>query len=236
MGNKIQIIGREKNSESFINILPASDFIPTWYRKTNPQMTGTTTELNFNNPQMTNSTYKKCSPFFDGISSGYMVYLSADIEVTRKDDGMPYIMWRTKRTIISDHDFSQWDGLPVPKGYSAFVYKWHNQFGLKTPKGYSLLFMSPANRFDLPFQTITGIVDTDKYTAPIHFPFFIRDDFSGIIESGTPIVQIVPIKRDIWSRDFIEYNEKDTDILSETFLSKIKRSYKNNFWTRKEYK
>lgn len=236
MFNKIQIIGREKNSEHFINISPASNFIPEWYRKSKSYMDGSNTELYTADPRITNSTYKRCSPFYDGLSSGYIVSLSADIEVMRQEDNMPYIMWRTNRTIITHHVYDQWKGLPVPEGYSPFVYKWHNQFGLKTPKGYSLLFLSPINRFDLPFQTVTGIVDTDEYTNKIHFPFFIKNNFAGIIESGTPITQIIPIKRENWSTEFIDYDEKDTDILSEKFLSTIKRSYKNNFWKRKEYK
>ena len=66
-------------------------------------------------------------------------------------------------------------------------------FNIKLPKDYSLLFLSPINRFDLPFLSITGIVDCDMYTGTVHFPFFIKNSFTGIIEKGTPIVQIIPI-------------------------------------------
>jgi hypothetical protein len=234
--NKIfKIIPLEEDSENFVNILPASEFVPEWYRKSPSVVPNTNTELFLNHPSVTNSTYKKCSPFFDALTIGYMVYLSADIEIIRKPDGMPYIMWRTKRDIITEHTLDQWDGLPCPDGYSPHVYKWHNQFVFQTPKDYSALFVNPINRFDLPFQTITGVVDTDVFDIAVHFPFFIKKDFSGIIEKGTPITQIIPIKRDDWIRN-VEKSKISYSARSDKFLSTIKRSYKQNFWHRKEYK
>ena len=147
-------------------------------------------------------------PFFDAMTSGYIVFLSADLEVVKKESGMPYLLWRTDREIVTDHSIEQWEGFPCPEGYSAWLYKWHNQFGLKTPKNYSLLFTSPFNRFDLPFSTISGIVDTDSYDMAVHFPFFIKNNFTGIIKKGTPIAQIVPKKNEYWKTELEKYDEK----------------------------
>ena len=235
MSKKIIITPMEEYSDNFFNIVPASEFVPEWYRKSSSNIAGTKSELHITNPSTTNATYKKCTPFFDAISAGYMAYLTADIEVIRKDDGMPFIMWRTKRDIVTHHDMPQWDGLPCPEGYSPFVYKWHNQFNIKTPEDYSLLFLSPINRFDLPFLTVTGIVDCDEYTGSVQFPFFIKNNFVGIIEKGTPITQIIPIKRDNWNREYNDYHKSTKTLHQESFLSTIKRSYKNNYWHRKEY-
>ena len=235
MSKKIKLIPLEENAEHFLNIVPASKFIPEWYRKSSSKINGMNTELATHSPGKTTSTYKKCTPFYDAMTAGYMVYLSADIEITRTVDNMPYIMWRTNRKIVTDHSLDQWEGLPCPTGYSSYVYKWHNQFTIKTPSDYSMLFVSPINRFDLPFITITGLVDTDTYDLSVHFPFFIRDDFSGIIKKGTPITQIIPIKRDSWQIDNEKYNKNKTEINMEKFKSTIKRSYKNNYWFMKDY-
>jgi hypothetical protein len=232
----VKVIPQELGADEFINIKPSSEFIPEWYRLSSTTMSGHTTSLNPKQPFSTTSTYKKCSPFLDAITSGYTMYLSADIEVMKKPDGFPYVMWRTERPIITEHSAEQWDGVPVPSGYSPFVYKWHNQHGLKTEKDYSLLFTSPINRFDLPFLTLTGIVDTDLFNTAVHFPFFIKEDFVGIIEKGTPIAQIIPIKREPWEITALKYDPKDSYIKKEIFLSTIKRSYKTNFWHKKEYK
>jgi len=236
MNKKFLITPMEQEAEHFFNITPSSEFIPEWYRKSSSKIVGTNSELSTINPIVTNATYKGCTPFFDAITAGYMVYLTADIEVIKQENNLPYIMWRTQRKIITEHSLDQWRGLPCPEGYSPFVYKWHNQFNIKLPKDYSLLFLSPINRFDLPFLSITGIVDCDTYTGTVHFPFFIKNSFTGIIEKGTPIVQIIPIKREYWKKEHGSYNAKDDILHQEKFLSTIKRSYKNNYWHRKEYK
>lgn len=226
----------QKGSEHFFNIKPSIEFIPEWYRKSPAQMVDTNSELSVYGPTATNSTYKKCTPFFDSMTAGYMAYLTADIEIIKKDNNLPFVMWRTKRDMITEHSLDQWEGLPCPDGYYPYVYKFHNQFQIKLPKNYSLLFVNPINRFDLPFLTVTGIVDCDVYTGQVHFPFFIKKDFTGIIEKETPIVQIIPIKREYWKREYGIYDGEKTSLYREQFLSTIKRSYKKNFWHRKEYK
>lgn len=235
MKKELRIVPWAENAKEFLNIVPASEFIPDWYKESPLTIPGSTTHLNLANSHATNSTYKKCTPFFDAMSIGYIVFLTADIEILRKQDGMPYVMWRTDRTIITEHDNGQWGGLPVPDGYSPFVYKWHNDFSIYTPKDYSLLFTQPINRFDLPFQSITGVVDCDSYKLNVQFPFFIKNTFSGIIEKGTPITQIIPIKREPWKRTVEDYNEKIVNLNQERYYSTIKRSYKKNHWSKKDY-
>jgi hypothetical protein len=236
MSKKFTITPTEKYSENFFNIVPASEFVPDWYRKSSSYIPNTNTELSLDQHSTTNSTYKRCTPFFDALTYGYMVVLTADVEVTRKPDGMPYLMWRTDRSIITEHTIDQWNGFPCPDGYSPYVYKWHNQFKITVPNDYSLLFLNPINRTDLPFFVINGIVDSDSYPGRVHFPFFIKNDFTGIIKKGTPITQIVPIKRDNWKRENKKYQEGLLEIHFENFFSTIKRSYKNNYWKKKEFK
>jgi hypothetical protein len=98
------------------------------------------------------------------------------------------------------------------------------------------LFSNPINRFDLPFQTITGIVDCDKYPGQVHFPFFLKEGFTGIIPAGTPVTQIIPIKRERWQREQLKSDKDFSPIFFEKFFSTIKRSYKKNYWSRKEYR
>jgi hypothetical protein len=236
MKKELRIIPTAKNANSFLNIVPATEFIPEWYKKGAGTIPNAISHLDIANPMVTTSTYKKCTPFFDAISIGYIVFLTADIEIIRKEDNMPYIVWRTQRALVSEHSNEQWDGIPVPDGYSPFVYKWHNDFSIYTPKNYSLLFTQPINRFDLPFQSIAGVVDCDLYKLSVHFPFFIKDTFSGIIEKGTPITQIIPIKREPWKRTVEDYNEEVIKLNGEKYFSTINRSYKKNHWSKKEYR
>jgi hypothetical protein len=112
------------------------------------------------------------------MSAGYTVFLTADLEIGKSEEGETLILWRTTRKIVTEHSPDQWEGLPVPHGYYPMVLKWHNQFAINVPEGYSLLFSNPINRFDLPFQTITGIVDFIAALSKSSEPFLFD---SGLI-------------------------------------------------------
>ena len=162
--------------------------------------------------------------------------MSQDIEVTLREDGRPYILWRNDiLSPITWHSNSQWEGLVHPTNCHEFVYKWENYFAIKTPRGYSTLFTHPHNRFDLPFYTLSGIVDTDKYNLPINFPFFIKNDFTGIIKAGTPLAQITFFKRHHWFKTIKKYDKNYCSKEIFKFFSTIDRSYKKLIWQKKEY-
>jgi len=234
---KVKIIPVKENALLCVNIDRATKHIPEWYKKS-PQKMKNLKDYSLipNNPSVTTSTYKKCSPFLDALTNGYIFYLSQDIEVVIKEDGTPYIIWRNSIIDpISWHEKEQWEGLEYPKNCYDFVYKWDNNFIIKTPKNYSTLFTHPHNRFDLPFYTLSGVVDTDKYNLSVHFPFFIKNNFTGIIKAGTPIAQMTFFKRNHWFRTVKKYDEKYIKKEHFNFFSNIERSYKNLIWQKKEY-
>jgi hypothetical protein len=125
--------------------------------------------------------------------------------------------------------------LPVPAGHANQHFAWHNIYQIKLPKGYSLLLTHPFNRFDLPFTTLTGIADADYGMQQGNVPFFIKEDFEGIIPAGTPMFQILPFKREDWKSS---KNENLNDLDREhsfNNMRKISGFYKDNFWNRKKY-
>jgi hypothetical protein len=172
----IKIIPVKEESSFVINIEKSKLYIPEWYKKSPQKIKNfEKTFLVTHQPSSPTSTYKVCSPFLDVITNGYIFSLSQDIEITKNEDGSPLILWRTDvLNPVSWHDKAQWDGLVHPKDCHEFLFKWENYFLIKTPRKYSTLFTHPHNRFDLPFYTLSGIVDTDKYNSAIHFPFFIK--------------------------------------------------------------
>jgi hypothetical protein len=82
-------------------------------------------------------------------------------------------------------------------------------------------------RDDLPFYSLPSIVDTDRHPAPVNFPFFLRKDFTGILESGTPIMQIIPFKREEWKSEVL----LDTSGVFEKKWQQAKRKISNNYKT-----
>lgn len=196
---------------------PASRFLPQWFRKLGGVNNGI-------------ETVKKCMPFLDTVTSGYMITLAADVYF----DGSGLQQISTKEMVLT-HDKSQIDGMPIPPEYSEQPYKWINYFLTKTPKGYSTMFVHPLNRTDLPFYTLSGIVETDKFGLPINFPFFIRQDFRGVIPAGTPIVQLLPFKRSDWKSEVEDTKEAKLPSYRHTMHNPPFGFYKKNFWSRKKY-
>lgn len=209
-------------------------FLPDWYKQIPPFMNGDK-KLKFPiNLGTHNSTVKKCVPFLDGMTAGYMVVLDDDVYVEQVDN-QPWMRWKSDVEMITWHFPEQHPNLPIPEDYHPLVSKWHNDFAISTPKEFSAIFMHPINRLDLPFFTLSGIVDSDKYPNPIHFPFLLKKGFEGIIEAGTPVAQIIPIKRELWKSQKEKFNPNEQYQNKRKFLKTFADSYKKNFWVRKSY-
>lgn len=145
-------------------------------------------------------TLKQCPPVIDAMSLGVTVFLSTDIRVD--DDGFHWdwnfpILPDTllPRAPLSVHVPEQVQAVPAFDDHC--VLKFHNWWTFETEPGYSLYCKHPSNRLDLPFHTLEGLVDSDRFKdGLIHFPArWVDDAFKGILPRGTPIAQLFPIKR-----------------------------------------
>lgn len=212
--------------------LAAKKFLPEWYRNS---------ELDFADPKtgQEGPGLKRCMPFLDSMLSGYMLVTPIDIFVSKNEDGTLKLGWNGPESVagfVSERPKQSGEKMPRPPGHFPNHLAWRGIWGIKTPKKWSVLVTHPLNRHDLPFTTTSGIMDSDQYSTSGNIPFFIKEDFSGVIPAGTPFAQIIPIKRDSWTAinndKGITYLE---DLQGETVRSPG-RSYKKLFWDRKEYK
>jgi len=222
-------------NNSFLPI-PANNFIPEWYKKTDGYMD----DIRRPDPDYgTTATIKKCMPVFDAITSGYLIVSAADIYISQVFDeidqkNVPHLQWASEN-LITFHDNKQAKLYPVNWGLK--YPKFQNQWSIKTPPGYSCLFITPLHR-DLPFTILPGIVDTDKYTNPVNFPFILNDvGWEGMIEAGTPIAQVIPFKRDSWTMEIGSKEEKNKNFdVYRKLKSGFFNVYKNNYWSKKSFK
>lgn len=152
----------------------------------------------------TDDTVKSCPPFIDAMTAGFLIPLAWDVRVedgafSWDNDVPPGGITGFPRSPIGFQDGGQVSGTPL-FGADRFLLKFLNVWTVEAPLGYSLLFTHPANRPDLPFTTLSGLVDCDRYhDLPIHFPAHWRDPgFSGLLPRGTPIAQCFPVKRETW--------------------------------------
>jgi hypothetical protein len=212
---------------------PSINKMPEWYRSMDF----------FNNNQIKiidgipNTTIKACVPFFDSLTSGYMMPTWCDLLVDFNENGHQSINWQEGNlNPIGSHGKMQFENLSISKEYNNSVaFKWINLYHIKTPPGYSCLFSNPEFQ-DSPFYSLPGIVDTDTYDNIINFPFFLKNDFSGIIKCGTPIIKILPFKREDWKLEIKDNFEEDKYFADQKRSKILINYYRKNFWHPKKYK
>jgi hypothetical protein len=206
--------------------------IPQWYK-----------DIIANRPfaeqSLNQATVKKCLPFFDALTNGYMILTTQDLLFTQNiDSEFLNVQWAIEDTPSVVVDIRQHTSyLTPPLGHSSAHAVWRIPFTFKTPKGWSILITHPLNRTDLPFTTTSGIVDSDKFPMyPGDIPFFIKSNFNGILPAGTPIAQMIFIKRESWYKKYsVKLNEEG----KFTRFLNLKNNtsyghYRKNIWQRKE--
>jgi hypothetical protein len=217
--------------------VPASKVIPEWYKNLESYIGG---EKKPNGDAQTTGTAKRCMPIFDSISAGYIIFTHVDLWVSQKEDENgkkhPYYEWANFGA-IGFHPKAQLPVHPDGAGHEFSYPKWTNAWAIQTPSGYSTLFISPLHR-ETPIICLPGVVDTDTYTAPVNFPFVLRDPkMEGLIPVGTPIMQVVPFKREEWEMNIGSQEEREAQIKVTTKLrTKFFDSYKTQYRQAKDYR
>lgn len=186
-------------------------------------------------------TIKKCPPVVDAMVYGFFIPLVADLRVENGEFSWEREVPATEVTKFSCspidfHDGAQVEGSPFFED-DRFVIKFNNFWTVETPPGYSLLFTHPLNRIDLPFTTISGMVDTDLFPDNlVNFPARWHDEsFSGVLPKGTPVAQCIPVKRELWSGHVETMTPDRAKKLSDmtTALGQQTGVYRRNFRAQK---
>jgi hypothetical protein len=218
--------------------VPAAKNIPEWYKKTAANLYNDGLphiDKNTGNPPR---TIKACMPVFDSMTAGYHILLPADIHFEDVPGGnTPSISWSTDQINPIDlHDKVQFEHFDQGPEYYPYGIKLNNIWTIKTPPGYSCLFIQPSMRDDLPFSVIPGVVDTDTFPSPINFPTFFKKGFTGTLEMGTPIVQVIPFKREEWKSTVSHYDDNYINIEWQRAKRKIYNRYKTFYRQSKSWR
>ncbi len=166
----------------------AKSVLPDWFRRLPPI---TKSEVAATNNGL---TVKRCMPFLDAMTTGWILPLAATVRLEIKDGGRTVDAgWEFDKVMVSNHGSHQVAGNPYEPRPPC---KFHNYWTITTPPGWSCLFVPPLNRPEPIFEVLAGVVDTDTYRSLIHFPF-VATGADGVhtIEKGTPLVQVIPFQR-----------------------------------------
>lgn len=233
----MNIIKYAKSKDFFYPLVSSSSMIPKWYK----DMPSYNKNIAIKTQDVLGANMKNCMPFLDSLTSGYFILLPQDVLISRDSDGQVRTTWKETDpgiTILFRRPSNE--GMityPTPAGHLDDPYVWNMPINIKLPDGYSALITHPLNRSDLPFMTMSGIVDGDGFIvyAPASLPFFLKRGFVGVIEAGTPIAQIIPFKRESWKS--VEDNSIVQEGAKMKNLSKARITgwYKNTYWKRKTF-
>lgn len=188
--------------------IPAVKGLPDWYKKI-PAFDAEHTTV-----KDTGITVKRCLPFLDALSAGYLLCAPCDINIRLYDggqsaetnSGFPY-------EVIGSHKGFQNKGSPDENRINL---KFYTFWTVKTPPGYSALFTHPLNHPQNIFKSLSAVVDTDRYVSLVNMPFYMTGpDGLYTIEKGTPIAQVIPFKR-----------EKFEMVVRESTLDESKEGFK----------
>jgi hypothetical protein len=203
--------------------------LPRWYKDMD-SFIGGKIDLKDGNA---NSTMKKCLPVLDSMSNGYLIKTWTDVAFYK--NSVTWSITGEDLIAVDGHPIEQVPGYPVSNSYNKEIFKWINPWHIKTPRGYSCMFITPIGH-KLPFKLIEGVVDTDVFPLTINFPFLLDKGFEGVVPYGTPMVQVIPFKRDSFKSRKGTFNldkyKKITNFHNKTFINR----YKTNWWSRKEFK
>jgi hypothetical protein len=147
-------------------------------------------------------TVKQCPPFIDAMSAGFMILLPCEVTFSA---GAFSWNWEIPvpsvpgypRAPLSFHAAAQVLGTPLSDGMTNLI-KFTSFWTIELPSGWSLLATHPFNRDDLPFRTLSGLVDSDMFhQVGILFPArWLNPQSDCVLPAGTPVAQCIPVRRE----------------------------------------
>jgi hypothetical protein len=231
----------DKTTKVFaLDPIPASKMVPEWYKK---QLSSGSDEKTISKGFIP-STIKKCMPVFDLMTSGYLLLSPCDIYLDASDPNelkytVPDGIKDVTKNIFASHNREQYSELPYDREYyHKDIFRINPFWSVSTPSGYSTMFINPMYKDETPIDAVSAIVDTDKYISNGHLSFYVRNGYRGIIKQGTPLIQVIPFKRDSWEMS-IEDAETSIELADNQFFkirSTFTNGYKNIMRSKKEYK
>lgn len=239
--NKIKFYPFSEKTQSFTpEPAPASKSIPKWYKD---QPGSIDDEKALPTGNMT-STIKRCMPIFDYMTAGYTIPLPCDFYIDATDPekitwSVPMPMKSFSVDMVSFHSVEQYSNYPIDKTkYHKDLFRILPFWAVGTPEGYSSLFMQPIHKDHTPLLAFGGMIDTDAFLSDGHLSFLVEKDFKGIIKQGTPLVQVIPIKREEWEMEIVDNATASAKVAKQrlSIRSNFIHGYKNKFRSKKVFK
>lgn len=235
--NVIQFFPLPVNNFEYLFPEPSacSKLIPSWYKDQPSSFSKENEERN------ANLTVKKCLPFFDSMSMGYVLKMPVDLYINTKSGKsectIPKEFSSIEDILIGWHSSEHISHYPADFNiYLKDLFRINPMWMTKTPPGYSTFFTSPMHQEHIPIKAIEAVVDTDNFLTAGLNSFFLQKDFEGVIKQGTPIIQAIPFKRESWEM-VIDLNHDPEEISRQRKRGAhlYPNAYRNGAWEKKNF-
>jgi hypothetical protein len=180
-------------------------------------------------------TIKRCPPFVEAITAGYIIPVPFDVALSVSAEGVLSAKGADPDfPSVSAHHDIQYQGSPFQ--HSA-VLKFRNPWVILTPSDYVCLITAPINRlFELPLLPLTGIVETSQYYREVNVPSvcMMRPGQTATARRGSPLVQVIPIRREAWTSTAARQDATRRRDADQPFAAD-RHAYKEGIWKKLEY-
>ena len=212
------------------NPVSAIKAAPNYFRQVKPQYG--------NHP--TNGTVKRCVPFLDALSAGFIIPMWCDVYILARNGelSIDFPPNFAQAETLGSHSSVQIPKHPLAnKPYGNMPMKWINPWVVETEPGISCIFTPPLNHMETRFKLLDGVVDTDTYYNNINFPFlWTGGDGEFFITKGTPLVQVIPFRREDSDLEVSAIDLDKKSAVSATLGTKLKNGYRDELWHGKKAK
>lgn len=189
---KIDFICDDAAVVEFFPPKPANKVVPEWYKEMPLRRKNAFEKIDV-------PTIKHCMPVQDLITSGYIIFNTYEVILQAIPNPAKYADFTVNvphKKYVGGHHHEQ---CPVAlDGAAKHYFKIAQPWMIKTPPGYSCLITQPFYELEERYQLLPAIVDTDQHDLLVELPGYLTSEKEVKIESGAPLIQVIPFKREDW--------------------------------------
>jgi len=194
-----------------------------------------------------NKNLNKCPGLTDFYDSGYIISAHCDIHIKANKTGVICKLENLsnnpntpadQRLLQPGHmDPSFSSSVVSDSSVKKIIYKVPLPWYIQTKPGYSA-YVLPSylhHNFSDKIFVYPGIVDYDKGFGTTNFIFSPLKECEFIIRVGTPLLHVLPYKREKFTAECDKATIQESDMQFFGYPSRARQYYRRHFWSKKEY-
>lgn len=160
-------------------------------------------------------TIRSCPAMDDWLKTGWLICAKKDMQVfvsehssNSRTDPQDRLSSPTHPAGQAGHQFTYLSKEDAP---TKDAFKMKAPWNIITPPGYSCLYLDPFLFQNKYFATWQGMIDTDAFNVNMdnsQIIFYPKTNKDFVIKAGTPLVQIIPYRRETWNASYITYDNQ----------------------------